>query len=334
MSDRVSLSFSQVDAILACMNFIAEHKRAAFTARIKQLFRNDIFEIAMPGRGRAGTYSVLNLLQLAIAVELLQAGMSPPFAAHAVTKNRIRLQQALIREGAHIVHRDPSERQRWRPDSDDDLFIVLTPEALRDLVAEGDRPEPGYISLFPSPMLDRSAIRGVGFKEANWRRLVINVSDVIRAIEETACDRFKFVSNPALGIDIMSDADEVLAVVMATYEATVAHLSEEQEARLSEVPFGEIVAVSIPPAAITFPEWIAIGKPIFMKNRSEILRLRKALPEKDVDTVVLVAERLSGTGIFRIDGNRLKITRLGIGVLHYVHYEPWRDYAEETLDVG
>src|SRR5690242_1824745 len=87
----VDFAFGQVEAVLAAMNRVASHKRIAFAGRLKFLQRNGVPLRVKPGRGRAGAYSFAQLMQLAIAVELLQSGLSPQRAAQLVQQNWGRL---------------------------------------------------------------------------------------------------------------------------------------------------------------------------------------------------------------------------------------------------
>lgn len=330
-SGRVTLSFSQVDAILASLNFVAEHKRAAFTARIKQLFRHDFLEGAAQGRGRAAAYSIFDLVQLAVAVEFLQFGMSPPMAARTASKNRTRLQQALIRAASGIASRDQARTadEETQSDAADDLFAALTPEALRDLVAEGDRGEPGYIVLIPGSLLKDTDVYGSGYKEAYWRRVLISMSSLIETLYDITCHRFAFLSEKQFTTDALAGEDEVRAIAMQVYERNIPNLSEDQLGRMANLPPDEAPYPRrcVPMAAVTMAEWIELGKIVYNDHEKKVDRLVKVLKNAAglkgsmPDAIVPAVMAVAPLGMVRLTPEGVKITRLGRGVLTAANYQ-------------
>lgn len=83
----VEFTFGQVEAVLSAVNNIADDKRVAFTGRLKFLQKNGVPMRSSTGRGKAGSFSFDHLLQVAVAVELLQAGLTPQRAAALVRQN-------------------------------------------------------------------------------------------------------------------------------------------------------------------------------------------------------------------------------------------------------
>lgn len=85
----VEFSFGQVEATLAAINDIADHKRVAFAGRLKFLLKNGLLarERQRPGRGKAGTFTFPQVLQLALAVELLRFGLTPQRSAQIVDRS-------------------------------------------------------------------------------------------------------------------------------------------------------------------------------------------------------------------------------------------------------
>ncbi len=89
--NRLELTFGQVETVLSRLNRISDEKRGAFVGRLKFLQRNGVPQRDTPGRGKAGTYTLEQLFELALAVELLQAGLAPQLAARVVKSNWVRL---------------------------------------------------------------------------------------------------------------------------------------------------------------------------------------------------------------------------------------------------
>lgn len=83
----VSLTFGQIEAVLADIHAIAVDKRVAFTGRLKALQRNGLPVGMRPGRGKAASFNYLQFMQLAIGMELMQAGIAPAPAASIITAN-------------------------------------------------------------------------------------------------------------------------------------------------------------------------------------------------------------------------------------------------------
>jgi hypothetical protein len=342
MVDRVIFSFSEVDAVLASLNFIAEHKRAAFTARTKQLLKNDFLAAAGAGRGRAAAYSPLDLLQFAFAVELLQVGLPPSTAAFITKQNRLRLNQALIREISELRADHDKVKQfekEWSLDYDTDLYMLLIPEALRELVADGDRTSSAYILLEPARLFSRQSFRQVhSYKNAGWRQLVINISQVIRGLIGRACVRFKLVSVDALLTSAALNEAEVLAAVQRSLERRLVDLDDEQLLSLSGVGHDEALVDfgNVPSCAVTVIEWreFAKGKNLIQKGIAK--KIVKAIRESDNAAIVNFARECDVDGLFRIEGRELRFTRLGLGALDAAgaYLPPRYDDHEEEDDVS
>ena len=316
MSDRVTFTFSQVDAVLATMNFIAEHKRAAFTARIKQLLKHDFLDESAPGRGRAGSYSILALLQLVVAVEFLQSGMAPPLAAATVAKNKFRLHQALLRGVFNIGFDKPPADSAFARDS---LIMVYCPEALRELVAEGERPAPTYFTSVPSRHMDLSStiLEDRLGRIASWRRLLLNLTTIVQSTYNVITSRFRFATQEAFIEDVLADVDEMLVTVQEVHELTVGQLDDELMAEAVDLPTEEpeYLHFGLPGAAILMSEWDAAGLAVFAKHEAKVKRFLKAVGTGPISSALDHGKPIAHLGLFRIDGRTLKLTRLGRAVL-------------------
>ena len=122
-------SFAEVEEILASLNRIAPGKRAAFRARLKHLQVLGFPPGANTGTGRRATYTFKMLLQMCLATELAQTGMSPKRAVQTIQGAWRDLEHtfllALLPDDMSLVE---DNRFTW----------VVSPEALRDLSSEGE----------------------------------------------------------------------------------------------------------------------------------------------------------------------------------------------------
>lgn len=84
---EVALSFGQIETVLASIHAIASDKRVAFAGRLKALQRNGLLSNTGPGRGKSATFSYLEFMRFAIALEYMQAGLPPSDAAEIVRSN-------------------------------------------------------------------------------------------------------------------------------------------------------------------------------------------------------------------------------------------------------
>lgn len=118
-SERGRITYAILDATLAQVNDIAPAKRTAFMGRLKNLIRLDFMGKPPSGKGRASYYTVEDVLQFALAVELIQSSVSPEMLVEIMPSIWEQVGEkacAIAREGK----REP-------------LFIGFTPEALRRL---------------------------------------------------------------------------------------------------------------------------------------------------------------------------------------------------------
>ena len=103
------------------MNSIEESSMGAFKARLRKLQSEGVPGDANPGKGRRVDYTIALLIEVAVAVELLQCGWSPYEAAAVIKANRIEFYHAGLL--ALVGNRDGLV----------DPLILISPEALRSL---------------------------------------------------------------------------------------------------------------------------------------------------------------------------------------------------------
>lgn len=128
------LSFGQLEATLAAMHGIASHKRTAFGSRLKHLQKLGLPIGERPGKGKAGTYSLSQLMQMAAAVEMVQSGLNPAFIAKLLQQYWWMLQLTIF----------PStfadeELAKWFPQpAEREWLWLFHPNALADLAEPND----------------------------------------------------------------------------------------------------------------------------------------------------------------------------------------------------
>lgn len=175
---RVELTYSQVEAVLAAMHGIAEDKRVAFRARLKHFQRLGFPSGVNTGSGRKAVYGVTTLMQMVLALELTQAGMSPVRIVRIVSQNWSAMLPSLL-----VAISTDNLLKQWDPPILDPNFAwVFAPEALRDLTEEGEADTDYYESVAVVPLVEvpslidgakMSAVVGVP-----WRTLVLQARTI------------------------------------------------------------------------------------------------------------------------------------------------------------
>ncbi len=125
------LTFAQVEDVLAIVHRVRSDKRVAFRARLKHLQREGWPDGANTGTGRRVDYTINSLMQIAMALELMQAGISPRRAVAALRPRWHDTAIALAMAGSTA-----RALAKWGELGDDDwdeIFWVFRPTALQDL---------------------------------------------------------------------------------------------------------------------------------------------------------------------------------------------------------
>lgn len=150
---RHQFTFSEVDAVIANVNKIAPHKRVAFTGRLKFLLKNGLPTNARPGRGRTAYYSFAGMIELGLAVDLMQCGIDQRRAASLIAHNRQMI--ARVIEGLVVDDESTQARTSWivpmselrdltdKPSdeyTDYGAIMTVMPDLLERLLFENDEP--------------------------------------------------------------------------------------------------------------------------------------------------------------------------------------------------
>lgn len=207
-------SFGQVEATLASINGIADHKRVAFTGRLKFLQKNGLLGRARdkPGRGKAGVYDFAQMVKLALGVELLTFGLTPQRTAQLVERNWDHLRwSSYLSTFSQGEAREFAERgygDDWDPPETNWLWLVNA-NALAELTTEGahewDTQEAiEAVSLKELPkMLEMYGNIG----EAHGRRtMLVNGSAMVRTVLHKVAFDFRFATIEEMREDLLADA--------------------------------------------------------------------------------------------------------------------------------
>lgn len=213
-ADISGFSFGQVEATLAAINGIADHKRIAFVGRLKFLLKNGLLgsEQGKPGRGKAGVYNFAQTLQLAIGVELLTFGLTPQRTAQLVERNWDHLRwSSYLSTFTQGEARDAAERgygDDWDPPETNWLWLVKV-NALAELTADGANDWDTQEAIEAVSLKDLPRILEMygDIGEAHGRRsMLINGSALVRTVLHKIAFDFRFSTIEVMRQDLLSDA--------------------------------------------------------------------------------------------------------------------------------
>lgn len=127
------LAWREVDALLAQLHGIPDEKRLAFHARIKHLQVRGFPEGTNTGSGKRARYTFSKLMQLVVAVELMQTGVVPQMTVKLVSGSWPGLRLSIL---SATYNRSEWQESLLGPNTDEWLWL-LHPEALRELSVSG-----------------------------------------------------------------------------------------------------------------------------------------------------------------------------------------------------
>lgn len=189
----LEFTYAQVVSVLAKLNRVPEKNMGAFRARLRNLQSKSFPPGTNTGKGRAATYTSENLLQMAVATELMQVGFRPDRIVKIVTSNWTE-----IRLGFLMALTTDDALDRWTPPLlTNDYVLALAPEGLRELSDVGER-EYDYhesVEVFPfetivteMPLLDATPSVGESHRKVILRlrpigHIVLHYLDGLFSIE-------------------------------------------------------------------------------------------------------------------------------------------------------
>lgn len=134
--------FASLEGLLAAINYIANDKRTAFQARLKNFHRLGFPSDLQKVKGRPTRYSVGQIYEMALAVECTQLGLSPERTIQILRDSRFALAYAAGAAVATLEKHpdgfpDPDpETGRLEGDVPTGHFLMFDPFALRSLTSE------------------------------------------------------------------------------------------------------------------------------------------------------------------------------------------------------
>lgn len=139
----ITLNFGGLEALLAMIHAIADNKRTAFQARLKNLHRLHFpigFETA---KGKASVYTPGHIVEIGLALEMTQLGIPPERIVHVLAMNRFPTFMA-IRIAASNLRERPAgfDAERTLPTDPYSTFLYFDPAALSSLMIEDPKATP------------------------------------------------------------------------------------------------------------------------------------------------------------------------------------------------
>jgi len=188
----VRLSFAEVELALRGVHRIRPEKAVAFRARLKHLQREGWPLGTNTGTGTRANYTLNSLMQMAMALELLQSGITPKRAVAALKSDwsDLVVTLALSQLSAYAATNWADFPMR----ESEELFWIVRPEALQDLTTASAEPRPGNLEIMvqrsSQVMPDLLSFEAGNYREfgALWRSLVIRLSLVTQAVAAELCD--------------------------------------------------------------------------------------------------------------------------------------------------
>ena len=139
MAEGISWTFGELEAALASVHSIAPTKRTAFQSRLKNFHRLGYPPGFKGAKGKAANYSPLQIVDLALAVEMTQLGMPPERSSELLISNRwpILMATELV---ARELHAAPAAWSVTSGLSDKTLsmFLYFDPAALQPLMSQAE----------------------------------------------------------------------------------------------------------------------------------------------------------------------------------------------------
>lgn len=193
----MAYNFSLVSVVLGYQSNIAISQLSKFQARLKNLHRLGWPLNFQSSKGKASEYSVGDLVDMAMAMELLQLGLTPERAITVLSKNRWKTLMAYRMAAAELIHRPTSFMpDDGEPDGLRDIpastFVYFDPCALHELTKadpvdkwdkRGHEPKKDFAesSFFFGGNELMARLMG-GWNSAGTRLAVCNVTAVFKGI--------------------------------------------------------------------------------------------------------------------------------------------------------
>lgn len=134
MDNPIFWTFGELEAVLAALHGIDQTKRTAFQSRLKNFHRLNYPIGFQATKGKAATYSPLQIIDMALAIEMTQLGLPPERATWVLISNRWPALMA-VEMAARGLAENPLgfDADKGLSDQVLSMFIYFDPAALHPL---------------------------------------------------------------------------------------------------------------------------------------------------------------------------------------------------------
>lgn len=134
MAGSMAWTFGELEGVLASIHYIDQSKRTAFQSRLKNFHRLGYPLGFKAVKGKAATYTPLQIIEMALAVEMTQLGLPPERASFVLIHNRWPILMA-AEMVARELQSDPAAFSSETGLSDRvlSMFLYFDPAALHPL---------------------------------------------------------------------------------------------------------------------------------------------------------------------------------------------------------
>lgn len=127
-------TFGELESVLANVHGIDQSKRTAFQSRLKNFHRLGYPLGFRAVKGKAATYTPLQIIEMAMAVEMTQLGLPPERASWVLTRNRWPILMATEMVGRELQQMpDAFSSEGGLSDRALSMFLYFDPAALNPL---------------------------------------------------------------------------------------------------------------------------------------------------------------------------------------------------------
>ena len=130
----IAWTFGELEGVLASIHFIDQSKRTAFQSRLKNFHRLGYPLGFKAVKGKAATYTPLQIIEMALAVEMTQLGLPPERASFVLIRNRwpILMAAAMVARELQTIP-DAFNSENGLSERALSMFLYFDPAALHPL---------------------------------------------------------------------------------------------------------------------------------------------------------------------------------------------------------
>ena len=169
-SPSPTFTFGQVEAVLAAAFRVAETKRPRFMSRLQQLQKFRIPGHTNVGRGRNASYTAAQIFKLNVALDLLDAGITPKLIADIFSR---AYDDLAVRVLCEVEERPTREKRRTI------LFVI--PQVLTYLASRDGAEDP--TTALSAIYVDEEGADVFAGRDLR-ARIIIDFSDRVRRLIE------------------------------------------------------------------------------------------------------------------------------------------------------